>query len=74
MFSGAPANYRGGQLARLGTRTADLLHVAAALELGSDWFYSFDRQQRKLAQAAKLNVQSIALKDIGIDVSGPKAL
>lgn len=41
---------------RLGTRTADLLHVAAALELGSDGFYSFDRQQRKLAQAVKLKL------------------
>jgi predicted nucleic acid-binding protein len=44
---------------RLGTRTADLLHVAAALELGSDWFYSFDRQQRKLAQAVKLKVNPL---------------
>ncbi|MGB8538008.1 MAG: type II toxin-antitoxin system VapC family toxin [Acidobacteriaceae bacterium] len=44
---------------RLGTRTADLLHVAAALELGSDWFYSFDGQQRKLAQAVKLKVNPL---------------
>ena len=44
---------------RLGTRTADLLHVAAALELGSDWFYSFDRQQRKLARAVKLKVNPL---------------
>ena len=44
---------------RLGTRTADLLHVAAALELGSDWFSSFDRQQRKLAQAVKLKVNPL---------------
>jgi len=44
---------------RLGTRTADLLHVAAALELGSDWFYSFDRQQRKLAQAVKLKLNPL---------------
>jgi predicted nucleic acid-binding protein len=44
---------------RLGTRTADLLHVAAALELGSDWFYSLDRQQRKLAQAVKLKVNPL---------------
>lgn len=44
---------------RLGTRTADLLHIAAALELGADWFYSFDRQQRKLAQAAKLKVNPL---------------
>jgi predicted nucleic acid-binding protein len=41
---------------RLGTRTADLLHVAAALELGVDWLYSFDKQQRKLARAVRLKV------------------
>ena len=35
--------------ARLGTRTADLLHVAAAWELEADYLYSFDEQQRKLA-------------------------
>jgi predicted nucleic acid-binding protein len=44
---------------RHGTRTADLLHVAAALEPGSDRFYSFDRQQRKLAQAVKLKVNPL---------------
>ena len=42
--------------ARLGTRTADLLHVAAALELGVDCLYSFDRQQRKLARAVRLKI------------------
>jgi predicted nucleic acid-binding protein len=42
--------------ARLGTRTADLLHVAAALELNVDFLYSFDRQQRKLARALRLKV------------------
>jgi predicted nucleic acid-binding protein len=42
--------------ARLGTRTADLLHVAAAVELGVDWLYSFDQQQRKLAQVVRLKV------------------
>ena len=43
--------------ARLGTRTADLLHVAAAMELDADYLYSFDQQQRKLArtQGLKLN-------------------
>src|SRR5208282_236506 len=30
--------------AKLGTRTADLLHVAAALELSVDCLYSFDIQ------------------------------
>ncbi|MBV9301638.1 MAG: type II toxin-antitoxin system VapC family toxin [Acidobacteriaceae bacterium] len=42
--------------ARLGTRTADLLHVAAALELNVDYLYSFDRQQRKLAQRLQMKV------------------
>jgi predicted nucleic acid-binding protein len=42
--------------ARLGTRTADLLHVAAALEVGADSLYSFDKQQRKLARAVHLKV------------------
>jgi predicted nucleic acid-binding protein len=39
---------------RLGTRSADVLHVAAALELGADILYTFDQQQRKLAKAAGL--------------------
>lgn len=52
---------RAGQIsrqntARLGTRTADLLHVAAALEFKSDYLYSFDRQQRKLAEKLKLKL------------------
>ena len=42
--------------ARLGTRTADLLHVAAALELGVEYLYSFDQQQRKLAEAVRLKL------------------
>ena len=42
--------------AKLGTRTADLLHVAAALELGADYLYSFDLQQRKLAQTVRLKL------------------
>jgi predicted nucleic acid-binding protein len=42
--------------ARLGTRTADLLHVAAALELAADYLYSFDQHQRKLARAVGLKV------------------
>ncbi len=42
--------------ARLGVRTADLLHVAAALELGADRFYSFDQQQRKLAPLVHLKL------------------
>jgi predicted nucleic acid-binding protein len=46
--------------ASLGTRTADLLHVAVALESESDYLYSFDRQQRKLAQTLKLKVNHFA--------------
>jgi predicted nucleic acid-binding protein len=42
--------------AKLGTRTADLLHLAAALELGVDFLYTFDQQQRKLAQALRLKL------------------
>ena len=42
---------------KFGTRSADVLHVAAALEMKADLFYSFDRQQRRLAEAEdfKLN-------------------
>ncbi len=42
--------------AKMGTRTANLLHVAAALELGVDYLYSFDQQQRKLAQTVRLKM------------------
>ena len=39
---------------RLGCRTLDTLHVASALELGADQFWSFDVRQLKLARAAGL--------------------
>ena len=42
--------------AKLGTRTADLLHVAMALELSADYLYTFDRQQRKLAHHVHLKL------------------
>jgi predicted nucleic acid-binding protein len=42
--------------ARLGTRTADLLHVAAALELGADCLYTFGLHQRRLAQTLRLKL------------------
>jgi predicted nucleic acid-binding protein len=41
---------------KLGVRTADLFHVAAALELGADCLYSFDRRQRKLAHTVGLKL------------------
>lgn len=39
----------------IGCRSADLFHVAAALELGADVFLSFDERQAKLAEAAGLS-------------------
>ncbi len=44
------------QTARVGTRTLDLIHVAAALELEADAFFSFDERQRRLARELKLKV------------------
>ncbi|MGH9605119.1 MAG: type II toxin-antitoxin system VapC family toxin [Terracidiphilus sp.] len=43
----------------IGVRTADLLHVAAATELGANSFYTFDRRQHKTAQAAGLMVNPL---------------
>ncbi len=40
----------------IGTRTLDLLHIAAALELQADAFLSFDDRQRRGAAAAGLTV------------------
>lgn len=40
--------------ARIGTRTLDTLHVACALELKAERFWTFDERQRKLARAAGL--------------------
>ena len=38
----------------LGVRTMDILHVAAALTLGLETIYTFDRRQARLARAAGL--------------------
>ncbi len=46
--------------ARLGTRTADLLHVTAALAMDCERLYSFDDRQRKLAHEMKLKLNSLA--------------
>ena len=43
----------------IGVRTADLLHVAAALELGAERFFSFDQKQRKTAESAGLTVNPL---------------
>lgn len=42
---------------RLGTRSLDILHVAAALVLGCGVFHTFDTRQAKLAKAAGLKVK-----------------
>ena len=42
--------------AKLGTRTLDLLHVAAALVLKPDVFSTFDKRQRKLARMQRLRI------------------
>jgi predicted nucleic acid-binding protein len=42
--------------ARLGIRTLDLIHVAAAVELEADALFSFDERQRRLAREFKLKV------------------
>jgi len=43
--------------ARLGTRSLDLMHVAAALLLKAETFFSFDERQRKAAKADGLKVK-----------------
>jgi len=40
----------------LGTRTLDILHVASALELKAETFYTFDHNQARLAKAEGLRV------------------
>ena len=42
--------------AKLGTRSLDIIHVAAALALNPDVFFSFDERQRRLASAERLHV------------------
>ena len=39
---------------KLGTSTLDSLHVACALELKAERFWTFDERQAKLAKAAGL--------------------
>jgi predicted nucleic acid-binding protein len=43
-------------VARLGTRTLDSLHVACAMELGAQQFWTFEERQAKLAKAVGLKV------------------
>lgn len=43
--------------ARLGTRTLDALHVASALELKAERFWTFDERQARLARAVGLKLK-----------------
>lgn len=43
--------------ARLGSRTLDALHVACALELKAESFWTFDQRQAKLARAEGLKIK-----------------
>ncbi len=57
----AAAYQQAEQIARrhtplLGTRTLDVLHVASALLLKADAFYTFDQKQAKLASALGLRI------------------
>ncbi len=42
--------------ARFGTRSLDIIHVAAAIALRADAFHTFDERQQKLAKAARLRI------------------
>lgn len=44
----------------IGVRALDLLHVAAAIELGASSLFTFDRKQHRTAEAAGLKVNSLA--------------
>ena len=43
---------------KLGIRTLDTLHVACALELKAERFWTFDERQAKLAEAAGLDTSA----------------
>jgi predicted nucleic acid-binding protein len=43
----------------IGVRAVDLLHVAAALELGASSLFTFDQKQQRTAQAAGLKVNHL---------------
>jgi predicted nucleic acid-binding protein len=44
---------------KLGTRSLDILHVAAAVVLGKQEFLTFDQRQAALAKAAGLDVPTL---------------
>jgi predicted nucleic acid-binding protein len=43
----------------IGVRAANLLHIAAAIELGAKSLYTFDQRQHRSAQAAGLKVNQL---------------
>ncbi len=43
------------QATRIGMATLDTLHVASALELGAERFWTFDQRQQRLAKAVGLS-------------------
>ena len=43
----------------IGVRAADLLHIAAAIELGAKSLYTFDQRQHAAAQSAGLKVNQL---------------
>lgn len=43
----------------IGVRAADVLHVAAAIELGADALFTFDQRQQSTARAAGLRVNPL---------------
>jgi hypothetical protein len=43
--------------AKLDTRTLDVIHVASAVALKADLFYTFDERQAKSARAIGLNTE-----------------
>lgn len=43
----------------VGVRAADLLHIAAAIELGAKSFYTLDERRHKAAHAAGLKVNPL---------------
>ncbi len=47
--------------ARIGVRTLDTLHVASALELKAERFWTFDERQAKLALAVGLKTGSVSV-------------
>jgi len=50
----SPLNFTTSKNALLGMRTLDTLHVACAMELKAERFWTFDERQAKLARAKGL--------------------